>query len=199
MVEATDVDTAELVARVRAGDRAAWTVLTDRYTPLLWSVARSMRLSTDDAADAVQTTWLRLVERLDTVREPQRLGGWLATSVRRECLALLRRRSRVVTHDEWDDQPAPGDPLDDALLREERDIALWRAFHTLHPRCQRLLRVLMTDPAPSYADVSAALAIPIGSIGPTRQRCLGALRGTLLAASDTTSDCGPSGGDRDHR
>jgi RNA polymerase sigma factor (sigma-70 family) len=189
MSEWRDVDTVALVARVRDGDRAAWVALTDRYTPLLWSVARSMRLPTEDAADAVQTTWLRLVERLDTVREPERLGSWLATAVRRECLALLRRRTRVVVQDDWDDQPDTAEPLDDALLRSERDSALWHAFSTLHPRCQRLLRVLMADPPPSYTDVAAALAMPIGSIGPTRRRCLGALRGTLVGG-------GPDGGSR---
>lgn len=181
MDDVRTLEPADLVARIRAGDRAAWTALTDRYTPLLWSIARSMRLTTPDAADAVQTTWLRLVERLDSVREPERIGSWLATCIRRECLAVLRRGARTVVRETWDDLPDSAEPPDQALLRDERDTALWRAFQTLHPRCQRLLRVLMTDPAPSYVDVSAALGMPVGSIGPTRRRCLGTLRGTLLA------------------
>jgi RNA polymerase sigma factor (sigma-70 family) len=178
-----DVDTPALVARVRGGDERAWVTLTDRYTNLLWSVARAMRLDRADAADAVQTTWLRLVERLDSLREPEHLGTWLATTVRRECLLTLRRRARVRTGlaEGWEDLPAATDPLDEALLREERDAALWAAFGRLTGRCQTLLRVLMADPPPSYAEVSEALDLPIGSIGPTRQRCLNSLREVMAA------------------
>ncbi len=178
----SDVDTRVLVARVRADDQEAWAVLSDRYTNLLWSVARSMGLSRADAADAVQTTWLRLVERLDSIREPERLGSWLVTTMRRECIAMSRRgaRVRLSSADGWADLPAAGDPLDEALLREERDVALWKAFRALAPRCQSLLRVLMADPPPSYAEVSAALHMPVGSIGPTRQRCLDVLRKIML-------------------
>jgi RNA polymerase sigma factor (sigma-70 family) len=180
-----DVDTPDLVARVRAGDERAWVTLTDRYTNLLWSVARAMRLDRADAADAVQTTWLRLVERLDSVREPEYLGSWLVTTVRRECLVILRRTARVRTglSAGWEDLPAATDPLDEALLREERDAALWTAFGRLTARCQTLLRVLMADPPPSYAEVAEALALPVGSIGPTRQRCLNSLREVMAAAS----------------
>jgi RNA polymerase sigma factor (sigma-70 family) len=128
-----DVDTGELLDRIRAGDQEAWVTLTDGYTNLLWSVARSMRLSRADAADAVQTTWLRLVEHLDRLREPRYLGRWLVTTVRRECMAMLRRGARVRgLTDAGEDMPATGEPLDEALLREERDAALWRAF-SLNP------------------------------------------------------------------
>jgi RNA polymerase sigma factor (sigma-70 family) len=177
----SDVDVRDLVERVRAGDNGAWVALTDRYVNVLWSVARGMRLADADAADAMQTTWLRLVEALDTLREPARVGSWLATTMRRECLAILRRRSRVVAAAEgWDAIPADADPLDAGLLRRERDAALWRAFRSLAPRCQALLRILMSDPPPAYVEVSAALDMPIGSIGPTRRRCLGALRRIML-------------------
>jgi RNA polymerase sigma factor (sigma-70 family) len=183
MGSASDMETLDLVASVRNGDQSAWAALTDRYTSLLWSIARSMRLSHADAADAVQTTWLRLVERLDSVREPERLGSWLATTLRRECLATLRRGARVevAATDGWENLPAGGDALDEALIREERDAALWKAFGGLSTRCQSVLRILMADPPPHYADVSAALDIPVGSIGPTRQRCLNALRKILLS------------------
>jgi RNA polymerase sigma factor (sigma-70 family) len=135
-----------------------------------------------DAADAVQTAWLRLVENLDSIREPDRLGSWLATIVRRECYDIRRRAARVRTDDtEGWDKPAFDDPLDGTLLRDERDAALWRGFGGLRPPCQRLLRVLMADPPPSYAEVAAGLDIPVGSIGPTRQRCLKCLRDLLLA------------------
>jgi RNA polymerase sigma factor (sigma-70 family) len=192
----SDVETHDLVARVRAGDQEAWSVLTRRYTNLLWSVARGMRLSHADAADAVQTAWLRLVESLDQVRDPDRLGSWLVTTVRRECLAVLRRGAKVQTGlaDGWEEIPAPDDNLDAALLREERDAALWRAFRLLTERCQALLRVLMADPPPNYADVSVALDMPIGSIGPTRQRCLSNLRRFMSSHGDAGEDFGFAGG-----
>lgn len=176
--------TAELVVRVRSGDAAAWETLTDRFTNLLWSIARGLGLGEADAADAVQTTWLRLVENVHAIREPDRLGGWLATSVRRECYDILRRTARAKPAvpdgpDGWEGIADPADPLDFALLRDERDATLWNAVGTLRPACRRLLRVLMADPPPSYAEVSAALDIPVGSIGPTRSRCLGCLRHRL--------------------
>jgi RNA polymerase sigma factor (sigma-70 family) len=178
-----EADTRDLVAQVRAGDERAWVRLTDRYTNLLWSVARAMRLDRADAADAVQTTWLRLIERLDSLREPEHLGSWLVTTARRECLATLRRGARVRTglSDGWKELPDVTDPLDEALLREERDVALWQAFGRLNARCQTLLRALMADPPPSYAEVSQALGLPVGSIGPTRQRCLNTLREVMAA------------------
>ena len=141
-------------------------------------------MSEADAADAVQTTWLRLVENLDDIRQADRLGQWLATIVRRECYTIHRRASRLRPGepdrpDGWDGIADAADPLEGGLLRDERDAALWRAFGRLRPACQRLLRVLMADPAPSYAEVAAALDIRVGSIGPTRQRCLKCLRDLL--------------------
>src|SRR5438094_2093594 len=159
-----DLDPAELLFRIRDGEATAWAALTDRYSNLLWSVARSLRMSEADAADAVQTTWLRLVENLDDIRQADRLGQWLATIVRRECYTIHRRASRLRPGepdrpDGWDGIADAADPLEGGLLRDERDAALWRAFGRLRPACQRLLRVLMADPAPSYAEVAAALDI----------------------------------------
>lgn len=168
-------------------------MLTDRYTNLLWSIARSLRMSDSDAADAVQTTWLRLVENLDAIRDPDRIGSWLATTVRHECYDISRRAARLRPGEPdgpegWAGMRASEAPLDGALLRDERDATLWRAFGRLRPPCQRLLRVLMADPAPSYAEIAAALGIAIGSIGPTRQRCLRFLRSLLLAEDDQILD-----------
>jgi RNA polymerase sigma factor (sigma-70 family) len=169
---------AELLDAARGGDQAAWQDLVAHYNALVWSVARGYRLSTPDAADAVQMTWLRLVENLDRIRDPERLGGWLATTVRRECLQLLRKSAteRPALDESHlaiaDDAP----PLDASLLLDERDKALWQAFASLGEKCRRLLRVLMSSPPPSYQDVSAALEMPVGAIGPTRQRCLTQLR-----------------------
>ena len=171
--------TGDLVGRVRAGDQYAWPALTRRYTALLWSVARTLRLSREDAADAIQTTWLRFVERLNTIREPDKIAGWLSTTMRNECLAVLRRQARQLPSQDWDLEADPGDPLDHKLLRDERDAQLWQAFGKLGKPCQRLLWALLVDPQPSYADVSQALDMPIGSIGPTRQRCLASLRQLL--------------------
>jgi RNA polymerase sigma factor (sigma-70 family) len=182
----------ELLSRVRGGDATAWATLTARYTGLLWSVSRGLRMSEPDAADAVQTTWLRLLENLDAVRDPQRLGGWLATTTRRECYAIRRRATRVRPGtpgpQDWDELVGDDGPVDGNLLRDERDAALWHAFNALKPQCQSLLRVLMTDPVPSYAEVSAALDMAIGSIGPTRRRCLECLRERLRAESGQLFD-----------
>jgi RNA polymerase sigma factor (sigma-70 family) len=186
-----DSELTDLVERARRGDQDAWDALTTRFTNLLWSIARGMRLGEVDAADAVQTTWLRLVEQLDAVREPEHLAGWLAITVRRECLNLLRRGRRTLPLGD-DDLFAAADDLtpapDEALLLAERDAALWRGFARLTPRCQLLLRVLMADPPPTYEVVSAALGMRVGSIGPTRQRCLAHLRKLVAVV------VGPDGG-----
>jgi RNA polymerase sigma factor (sigma-70 family) len=171
---------ARLVARAEAGDQSAWNALVERYTSLLWSVARAHRLGTADAADVVQTTWLRLVENMSSIQDPERLPGWLATTARRECLRVLRCSGREVVGGADDaavevvDKLAPA--LDAALLEHERDAALWQCFNRLPERCQRLLRVLMATEPPAYVQVAEAMGMPIGSIGPTRMRCLDQLR-----------------------
>ncbi|HTF10964.1 MAG TPA: sigma-70 family RNA polymerase sigma factor [Asanoa sp.] len=192
METSPDVDLPDLIARVRDGDNDAWVALTDRYTNLLWSIARQQGLSTADAADAIQTTWLRLVEHIDRIRQPERLVGWLATTLRRECGDIRERAARVrpVPPDDPTglDRPDPSaDPLDAALLRDERDAELWRAFGALRPACQELLRVLIADPAPSYREVSLVLRMAVGSIGPTRERCLKCLRDILRGVDEAAA------------
>lgn len=176
-----EAEMANLLGLAAAGDQRAWTSIVDRYAPLVWSVARSFRLSAADAADVHQATWLRLVEQVDSIRDPERLGAWLATTARREALALLRRASRDLPMSDLHSlEPSPKDVpeqnLDSDLLRRERDEDLWRAVGRLPGNCQNLLRLLLIDPPPSYSEVSAALDIPVGSIGPTRARCLDHLR-----------------------
>jgi len=175
-----DIDPGATLASAAAGNRAAWESLVSTYAGLVWSVARSFRLSEADAADVFQCTWLRLVEHLDDIRDGGRLGGWLAMTARREALMLLRRtRSSVVT-DTIDDAVDTLLPeVDSRLLENEEIDALRLAFGGLSMACQRLLRVAFADPPPTYAEISAALDMPIGSIGPSRARCLVQLRGLM--------------------
>lgn len=167
----------ELVRSAALGDQAAWNELVGRFEALVWSTARAHRLSRADAADVAQTVWLRLVENLDRIREPERLPGWIATTARRESLRFLRLNGRELpSDDELEYEHAPDEPPILALLTEERDTALWRSFAKLGARCQALLRLLVAEDEPSYEAIGAALDMPIGAIGPTRARCLEKLR-----------------------
>lgn len=174
-----------LVQAAAEGGQDAWNELVQRYSGLVWSVPRSYGLPAADAADVAQTTWLRLVERLSTIRDPERVGAWLATTARNECRQTLRRGGRQIpTDDDYQLEPREpaSEPVDAALLTAERDHALWRSVDDLSDGCRTLLRVLMADPPPSYAEVGAALDMPVGSIGPTRRRCLQRLRELVDAA-----------------
>lgn len=169
-----------LVRSAAGGDEAAWQALVDRFASLVWAITRSFRLSPSDAADVSQVAWLRLVEHLDRLTEPDRVGAWLGTTARRECLAVIRRRNRAAlpSGDEttFDDIAADVPAPDHRMIAEQRNAVLWQAMEAISDRCRQLLRVLMADPPPFYAEVGAALDMPIGSIGPTRARCLAHLR-----------------------
>ena len=166
-----------LVERAADGDHDAWNELVDEFADLVWAIARSHRLSDEDAADVSQTTWCKLVEHLDRLKEPGRVGAWLVTTARRESIACKPRAARMVP---WgDDPPELADiaPQHDArLLREERDEALWTAFTRLDERDRTLLRMTVAEPSPCYKEVGAVLGMPVGSIGPTRGRALERLR-----------------------
>ncbi|MEA2217678.1 MAG: hypothetical protein QOJ35_304 [Solirubrobacteraceae bacterium] len=173
-------DVARLVRAARAGDGVAWRELVARYEGLVWSVARSHRLGSADAGDVAQNTWLKLVQHLDELKDPAAVGAWLATTARRESLRTIAASARQIPFGDDAPEPPPGDAaLDDELLRAERATALWEAVARLRPEDQALVRMLASDPPPSYAEVSAALGMPIGSIGPTRARCLERLRASL--------------------
>ncbi len=180
-----DEDPAGLVRAAAAGDQLAWDTLVDRFAGLLWSIGFGYRLSRSDAADVFQTTWLRLLEHVHTIKDPSRIGGWLATTYRREAMATLRRAGRVLPTEDDADLDVGGEALpgvDLPLLRGERDGALWTAFSKLTLRCQQVLRTLVADAEegpPHYPDVAAALGMPVGSLGPTRARCLSHLRRLL--------------------
>lgn len=171
---------ADLVKGAAAGDQRSWDELVERYSGLLWSITRCHGLPDAEAADVHQTTWLRLVERLESLRDPARVGAWLATTARRESLRQLSRRAREIPG--VADGPEPAG-LDAA---EDRDRSLYAALTALPGRCGRLLRLLAATPPASYLEISAALGMPIGSIGPTRARCLGHLRKSLAPRGVTT-------------
>ncbi len=176
---ATD-DVASLVVRAADGDQAAWSALVDTFGGLVWATARACRLDGPDAADVFQTTWLHLVESLDRIRDPERLAGWLATTARRESLRVCRGSARLVAcPDELPDTLSDRCDPDARLIAEQRTIAVRDALDRLAPRDRALLRMLATEPAPSYATIGAALGMPVGSIGPTRARALMRLRATL--------------------
>jgi RNA polymerase sigma factor (sigma-70 family) len=171
---------ADLVTRARDGDERAWGALVDRYAPLIWSVCRRHRLGGADAEDVAQVVWLRLVDQLGKVREPAALPGWLVTTTRRECIRVLRLNQGaqasgyVLDADRLPDEH--GETTDQELLAAERNAALRAALADLPASGQRLIAMLTADPPVPYAEISARLGIPVGSIGPTRARCLARLR-----------------------
>ena len=169
-----------LVTRARNGDTQAWHALVERYAPLIWSICRRYRLGQADAEDVGQDIWLRLVGHLDTLRDPAALPGWLATTTRRECVRKVRASA---------EPHAPGHLLDAEilpderaatadreLLEAERHAALREAFAALPPSGRQLIAMLTADPPVPYIEISARLGIPVGSIGPTRRRCLDKMR-----------------------
>ncbi|MBB5077367.1 RNA polymerase sigma factor [Nonomuraea endophytica] len=176
-----DPEVVDLVTRARKGDRAAWDEIVERYSPLVWSICRRFRLVRPDSDDAAQTVWLRLVENLDTLREPAALPGWLARTAHRECLRRAREiRRRDGAERPLDFEPETGpDLIAEELEKAERDLLLRRAFAQLPPRCRDLLTLCLgPDPVP-YAQIGERLGMPVGGIGPNRSRCLARLRRIL--------------------
>jgi RNA polymerase sigma factor (sigma-70 family) len=154
-------------------------VLVNRFSGLVPSMARRCRLSDADVADVCQTTWLRLVENLDRIEQPERIGAWLATTSRRESLRIATRKGIVASTEEMDPVDEQSDPPDAALLQEEQVWAIRVASEQLSPKCRQLLGLLMGDDDLPYKDIAEQLNMPIGSIGPTRGRCLEHLRQIL--------------------
>lgn len=171
-----DRTVADLVTAAGAGDAGAWADIVDRYAGLVWSICRRYRLTDADAADVSQTVWLRAVERLDRLRTAEALPGWLGTTTSRECLSVLRTARRTVDLDDVRTVDVDAVDVEDDVLEAERAGALRAGLATLSAPCQRLLTLLVTDPPPSYTEVSSRLGMPVGSIGPTRARCLDKLR-----------------------
>ena len=175
--EVTEIETstpvAALLEAAGEGDERAWSQLVARFHGLLWATARACGLSQADTADVTQTTWLRLAENLGKISEPAALPGWLVTTTRREAIRVSNRARRPLpavllgTTDLDDDHSAV-----ELLVRAERNHELRVAFRHLGERCRLLLAMLSADAHYSYEEISGQVGIPIGSIGPTRRRCL---------------------------
>jgi len=168
------------IERARAGELAALDDVVRELNPLLWRVARSQGASLDEAMDVVQTAWLELLRSLDDLRDPSAAIGWLVSVTRREAWRRATAARKTHPTDTFADRADPAPGALDALLDSERDRTLWRCFEQLSERCRRLLRVLTAVDRPDYDEVSAAMGMPRGSIGPTRGRCLDKLRQLLL-------------------
>ena len=177
-----------LVREASEGDRAAWEDLYAEYSRLLWGVARRFRLDEHQRADAVQATWLKLLENIDGIRDPACLPGWLATTVRRICADKVRSSQRekpVEVLGEWrvvleraeDDDTCPVR----SLIRREHQAAVRLVLAELPEQQKQLLQLLHASPPPSYQELSELTGMPVGSIGPTRARILAKLRSALQA------------------
>lgn len=176
-------DLVELVTAARDGDREAWGALVDQFAGIVFAVCRSFRLIPADAADVSQTVWLRLAENIERIEHPERLGSWLVTTTKRECLAQLRTRARfepASTALEW--VPSPHPEPEEVATTQETICEVATAFALLSARCRDLLRRVVTERMASYQSISHELGIPVGSIGPTRSRCLEHLRRHLQEA-----------------
>lgn len=185
-VDAAGPSLGQLVERASGGDDTAWRALVERFGAMVWSITRAHNLFGSDAADVSQTVWLRLVDNLGRLREPDRVGAWLAATTRHECIRVssLRRRSVPMGETEVFDRLDSGgdDDPEVGLSRQDRAAAVRAVVATMPPRSQTLLSMLMADPPVPYQQVAAGLGIPIGSIGPTRQRCLRVLRARCVSA-----------------
>ena len=178
------LDVAELV-RQAEGDRWAWERLVDQYARLIWAVTRDFKLLESDAGDVFQVTWLRLLEHINKLEHPDRVGSWLAATARNECLRCLAARKKVMLAQDdavLEAAAGPEPEIDEGLLSAERSQMVREAVANLPRRWQRMLELLMADPPGSYAEISDQLGLPIGSIGPTRTRCLARLRVLLLTS-----------------
>jgi RNA polymerase sigma factor (sigma-70 family) len=194
-----DPPVTDLVMRARNGDQHAWDALVERYAPLIWSICRRYRLGSADAEDVNQSVWLTLVDQLAALREPAALPGWLATTTQRECGRVLRAARKPQTSwyvlDAEDIADEQAVTAEEELLQTERHAALREAFTYLPPSCQQLIAMLIQDPPVPYVQISAELGIPVGSIGPTRRRCLAKLRRhpAVAALIDAETGSAPGG------
>lgn len=187
-------DTRALLAAASDGDADAWSLLVDQFAPLVWSVARGYRLGAPSTDDLVQTVWLRLAEHSHRIREPEKLAGWLATTTRNQALDMIRRRDRQIPTGELPRPVVVDDRgVDEALLASEELAEVLDAFGQLDNETKLYLRLFCADPPLDYQSISEVTGRPVGSLGPTRIRCLKKLREAMA----TQQAAGDKGG-RDH-
>ena len=163
------------------GDQTGLDDLVRVMTPVLWHVVRAYRLQADCAEDVIQTTWLALVRRRDNIEDAQAVGGWLTVTARREAWRVAQKTARAMPVEDSEFEivlPTQRSAESHAVEHDESD-RLWLAVGTLNERCQRLLRIVAFEHRPDYKAVAETLNMPIGSIGPTRSRCLAKLRAVL--------------------
>jgi RNA polymerase sigma factor (sigma-70 family) len=175
-----DGTVAALVKRAGDGDEEAWSQLVERFAPLVTLVCRRFGLPEPDLLDVGQSVWLTLLEHLDDIRDARALAGWIATTTRRECLKIVARkgaRQRLELVGEFDVPTADlAENVTELVVLEERYVALRAAFRSLSPQHQQLLLLLLSDPPMPYVEIGRRLGVPVGSIGPTRARCIERLR-----------------------
>jgi RNA polymerase sigma factor (sigma-70 family) len=175
---------ARLFERWRAGESSALDDLVRLLSPMLWQVVRASRLDPTTAEDVVQTTWLTLVRSGDSISEPRAIAGWLTTTARREAWRVSRLSGRQQPVDDeaiarrLPDEPAP----EGQVVLDDDNARLWACLGRLNERCQRLLRIVAAEARPDYTAIATELDMPVGSIGPTRGRCLDKLRRELATA-----------------
>ncbi len=175
----------QLLARVVDGDQDAWDAVVEQYAGLVWSVARSYRLNAAATEDVVQTVWLRFAEHCGRIRQADRLASWLATTTRNEALRIIRGNVRLTPTDLVSDVAEPtASTIEDLVTDDETLRSVLAAFAQLSTEDQQLLRLLCTVPPLDYQTIADMLGRPIGSIGPTRARCLDRLRRLLPAGID---------------
>jgi RNA polymerase sigma factor (sigma-70 family) len=175
---------AQLFTSFRNGDEAKMGALVALLTPILWHTVRAQRVERDLAEDVLQTAWLALVRNADSISDPQAVLQWLIVSARREAWRVVKREDRVDAKEfQPDDLVTPTRDLpEESVLRSDDDARLWQHIAKLPERCRALLRVIAFADRPDYAVVAESLGMPVGSIGPTRGRCLAKLR--LQLATD---------------
>jgi RNA polymerase sigma factor (sigma-70 family) len=168
-------------ARWRAGDPSALDELVRAMSPVLWHVVRATGLGKEQSEDVVQTAWLALVRNAESVGDPQAVARWLCTTARREAWRVSKGAGRTTAVE--DDTLAhflpTHDSAESAVVLGDEQARLWESLRQLSERCQKLLRIVAMEPRPDYARIAGELKMPIGSIGPTRGRCLDKLRNEL--------------------
>lgn len=177
---------ADLLSAARAGNEDSLGQIVNELSPLLWQVARSAGLSQSDAEDVLQTVWIRLITHLDSIHDAGALTGWLVTTTKREAwrVRAATRKQLPADQDVFADLPDKGPGSEEQVILEDQRRELWAAIGMLSRRCQELLRIMAFAPRPDYATVAAALGMRVGSIGPTRGRCLAKLRALLAGGPD---------------